>query len=101
MNPARPPPAALGAMLCAGVMTAQFVGGTATRDALYFTHLDVSSLPQIVIATAAFSIVAVAGFARASRQVSPTRLMPAAFGLSAIGFIGEWMIARAAPSLAA
>jgi hypothetical protein len=54
----RPPPAPLGAVLCAGVFTAQFVAGTATRDALYFTHLNVSSLPPLVIATAASSIAA-------------------------------------------
>ena len=88
-------------MLCAGVLTAQFVAGTATRDALYFTHLAVSSLPRIVIATAAFSIVLVAISAKAFRQVPPTTFVPAAFGLSAMAFVGEWVIARSAPSFAA
>ena len=88
-------------MLCAGVLTAQFVAGTATRDALYFTHLAVSSLPWIVTATAAFSIVLVAISAKAFRQVPPTTFVPAAFALSAMAFVGEWAIARSAPSLAA
>lgn len=101
MIPTRPPPLPLGAMLCAGVLTAQFVAGTATRDALYFTHLTVSSLPGIVIATAAFSIVLVAVFAKAFRKVPPTTFVPAVFGLSAMAFVGEWVIAQSTPSFAA
>ena len=96
----RPPPP-LGAMFCAGAVTAQFVAGTATRDALYFTHLTVSSLPGIVMATAAFSIALVAISAKAFRQVPPTTFVPAAFVFSAIAFVGEWVIAQAAPSFAA
>ncbi len=88
-------------MFCAGALTAQFVAGTATRDALYFTHLTVSSLPGIVIATAAFSIALVAISAKAFRQVPPTTFVPAALGLSAIAFVGEWVIAPAAPAFAA
>jgi hypothetical protein len=88
-------------MFCAGALTAQFVAGTATRDALYFNHLTVSSLPGIVMATAAFSIALVAISAKAFRQVPPTTFVPAAFGLSAIAFVAEWVIGQTAPSFAA
>jgi hypothetical protein len=88
-------------MLCAGVLTAQFVAGTATRDALYFAHLSVSSLPQIVVATAVFSILLVAITAKAFRHAPPTSFVPAAFALSAVLFVGEWALARASPSRAA
>jgi AAA family ATP:ADP antiporter len=88
-------------MLCAGILTAQFVAGTATRDALYFAHLSVTSLPQIVIATAIFSIVLVTVTSSTFRKVPPTTFVPLAFAFSGAMFIGEWMLARAAPTLAA
>jgi hypothetical protein len=40
-------------MLCAAGVTAQFIAGKATRDALYLGSLDVTSLPAMVIVTAA------------------------------------------------
>jgi hypothetical protein len=33
-------------MLCAAAVTAQFVGGKATRDALFLTSLDFTALPR-------------------------------------------------------
>ena len=97
----RSPPLPLGAMLGAGVLTAQLVAGTATRDALYFAQHPVSSLPLILIATAGFSILLVAITARAFRRVLPTALVPAAFALSAALFVGEFAVERSAPALAA
>ena len=47
-------------MLCAGLLTAQFVAARAARDAIYLAHLDVTTLPQIVIATSVCSIGLVA-----------------------------------------
>jgi hypothetical protein len=97
VNPARPPP--VGAMLCAGILTAQLVAGTTTRDALYFASLSVSSLPQIVIASAGFSILIVAVTGRVFRELVPTTFVPIALGLSAAAFIGEWVLARVAPCI--
>src|SRR4051812_4129429 len=96
-----PRPLPVGAMLCAGVLTAQFVAGTATRDALYFAHLSVSSLPGMVVATAAFSILLVAVTSRMFRKVAPTAFVPVAFAVSAAVFIAEWAIVRVEPALAA
>ncbi len=36
-------------MVCAGAVSAQFIAGKATRDALYLAQLDVTSLPAMVI----------------------------------------------------
>ena len=47
------------AMICAAAVTAQFVGGKATRDALYLAQLDVTSLPLMVVATSLVSIALV------------------------------------------
>ena len=88
-------------MLCAGVLTAQFVAGTTTRDALYFASLSVGSLPQILLATAGFSILIVIVTGRAFRRLAPTIALPAALGVSAVAFMGEWAMARFAPTLAA
>jgi hypothetical protein len=38
------------AMLCSAAVTAQFVSGKATRDALFLTSLDFTALPAMMIA---------------------------------------------------
>ena len=72
VTPSRQGSAVLTAMLCAGLVTAQFVGGKAARDALYLAQFEVTSLPTMVTLT---SIVAIALVAANSRVVS--RLSPA------------------------
>ena len=61
-------------MICAAAVTAQFVGGKATRDALYLANLDVTSLPMMVVATSIFSIALVAVASQAAR--GPCRRRP-------------------------
>ena len=46
----------LTAMICAGAVTAQFVGGKATRDALFLASLNYTALPAMAIATSATSV---------------------------------------------
>jgi hypothetical protein len=47
MNASAPPRGAVRiAMLCAAGVTAQFIAGKATRDALFLVNLDVTALPQ-------------------------------------------------------
>jgi hypothetical protein len=48
------------ATICSAAVSAHFVAGKATRDALFLANADITSLPGIVAATAAFSIVLVA-----------------------------------------
>ena len=57
---AQPTTAVTTAMVCAGAVGAQFVAGKAARDALFLANLDVTALPAMVVATAAFSILLVA-----------------------------------------
>src|SRR3954471_3895104 len=89
------------AMLCAAAVTAEFVGGKATRDALFLTSLDVSSLPTMLIATSVCSILLVAAHTRAGRRISPAVLVPGLFVLSGVLFVGEWLLRSAAPAATA
>ena len=93
-----PGAAVLTAMTCAGAVSAQFIAGKATRDALYLGVLDVTSLPVMVIATAAFSILLVALSSRTLRRVDPARAVPLAFVANALLLLLAWAIADAAPT---
>jgi hypothetical protein len=89
------------AIICAGVVTAQFVGGKAARDALFLAQLDVTSLPAMVIGTSIFSIALVAVNAKGVSRLSPARFVPWAFAVSAILLLAEWLLTFSSPTLAA
>jgi hypothetical protein len=89
------------AMVCAGAVSAQFIAGKATRDALFLANLDVTSLPAMVVATAVFSILLVALSSWILRSVTPATFVPMTFVLSAALLTGAWMLTPAAPVLAA
>src|SRR5688572_33456969 len=89
------------AMLCAAAVTAQFVGGKATRDALFLTSHDVAFLPTMLIVTAVCSIVLVSLHARAGRLMAPAVLIPASFIASGVLFLAEWLLRASAPSTVA
>jgi hypothetical protein len=91
----------LTAMVCAGAVTAQFIGGKATRDALFLASMDYTALPMMVIATSVFSIVLVALNSRAARSVSPSTLIPASFAISGVLFLVEWLLTYKASAPAA
>jgi len=91
----------LTAMACAAAVTAQFVGGKATRDALFLTSLDFSALPAMLIATSVCSIVLVAAHTRWAAKIAPQILVPAAFAGSGLLFVCEWLIRAYAPSATA
>ena len=86
-------------MICAAVVTAQFVGGKATRDALYLANLEVTSLPMMIIATAVFSIAMVALASKLLGSVSPATFVPLAFVSSAVLLLLGWVLAYAAPAI--
>ncbi len=88
-------------MFCAGAVTAQFVSGKATRDALFFASFDFTSLPLMLVATSACSIALVAANARASRRIAPRRIVPAAFAVSGVLFLVEWLLTFTRGPLAA
>ncbi len=89
------------AMVCAGAVTAQFIAGKATRDALYLAHLDVTTLPTMVVVTSAVSIGLVFVSARVLRRLSPATFVPLLFTISAMLLLGAWGLTFVAPALAA
>ena len=91
----------LTAMICSGGVTAQFIAGKATRDALYLAHLDVTTLPVMVIVTAVVSILLVFASSRGLRAIAPGTFVPAAFALSAALLLGSWLLLEWAPRLVA
>ena len=91
----------LTAMVCAGAVTAQFIGGKATRDALFLASLDYTALPTMVIATSVFSILLVGLNSRAAQSISPSTLVPASFAVSGVLFLVEWFLTYKARAPAA
>jgi ATP:ADP antiporter, AAA family len=100
-SPARPDPALMTAMVCSGAVSAQFIAGKATRDALYLANLDVTTLPGMVVATAVTSILLVMVSSRGLRAVSPATFVPIAFATSAALLLASWALTYAMPTLAA
>ena len=82
-------------------MTAQFIAGKATRDALYLAHLDVDTLPAMVATTSAVSILLVIGSSIALRRMAPGVFVPLAFIASACLLLVEWAIAQPFPKIMA
>src|SRR6476469_7094330 len=91
----------LTAMLCAATVTGQFVAGKALRDTLFLSSLDVTSLPAMLIATSAVSLLLVALNGRVARRLQPATLVPTLFLLSSLLFILEWALRPAAPTASA
>lgn len=89
------------AFLAAAAVAAEFVGGKATRDALFLTSMHVGALPGVLIVTGLFSIALVVGHARLARRTAPARLVPATFAVSGALFFLEWMCRDALPAATA
>src|SRR5262245_34597625 len=100
-NPPRSRADVLTAMFGAATVTAQFIAGKATRDALYLANLDVTTLPLMVVATSVVSIGLVLLSSRILRRVQPGVFVPSIFFVSAILLIFEWWLVPHAPTLAA
>jgi hypothetical protein len=94
-------PAVLIAMICSGAVSAQFIAGKATRDALYLANLDVTTLPAMVVGTAILSIALVFTVSRGLRRVSPVTFVPVAFTLSGLLLFVSWLLTSSMPALAA
>src|SRR5438093_12611842 len=89
------------AMVCAGAITAQFVGGKATRDTLLVASLGFTAIPKMVMATSLMSVLLVTANSKWATRISPGRLVPASFAFSAVLFIVEWLLTSSAPRTAA
>ena len=97
----RPDSAIVTAMICSGAVSAQFIAGKATRDALYLANLDVTTLPTMVIGTAALSILLVFASSRGLQKVAPATFVPLAFAASAAMLLASWALTASMPVLAA
>ncbi len=89
------------ALVSATLMIAHQVGGKATRDAIFLSYYDVTQLPKMVIVAALLSMLAVVIMSRLLTSFGPWRIVPAAYFLSAVLFIGSWWLYGGAPHLAA
>src|SRR5688500_9457205 len=99
--PASQRTAVMTAMLCAAAVTAQFIAGKATRDALYLTNLDITSLPAMIIACAVVSIGLAGATSKGLREVSPAAFVPLAFVFNAAMLLVAWLLVPLAPRPAA
>ena len=99
--PRSQPSSIVTAMLGAGAVTAQFVGGKATRDALFLASLGFTALPTMVIATSAVSIILLVVSSKNAYKISPATLVPAAFAASGVLLLLEWLLTYKARSLGA
>ena len=97
----RSDPAVIIAMICSAAVSAQFIAGKATRDALYLANLDVTTLPTIVIGTAVVSILLVMASSRGLQKVAPATFVPLAFAISGILLFASWALTFSMPVLAA
>jgi hypothetical protein len=90
-------PAVVAAMVCSAAVSAQFVAGKATRDALFLAHDDVTALPVMIAVTAAVSIGLVGLSSLALRRTTPERVMPAVFAFSGLLMLLDWLAVDAVP----
>ncbi|GAB4109014.1 MAG: hypothetical protein Kow001_08260 [Acidobacteriota bacterium] len=93
--------AATSATIVAFLMIANQVAGKATRDALFLSQFDVTSLPTMLMAGAALSLAAVLGVSRLMSRHGPARLVPAIFAASAALLLLQWWLAVHQPRIAA
>jgi ATP/ADP translocase len=91
--------AAIAAMLTAAAMIAHQVAGKATRDALFLSTFEVTSLPYVIAGSAAFSFAMVFVFSRLLSRLGPARAIPAAFAASALLLFAEWALLSGSPEL--
>jgi hypothetical protein len=83
------------------MMIAYHVGSKALRDALFLSEFDVTALPTMVIVASVVSIAAVLGTSRAMMRLTPARLVPVSFAVSAGLQLVVWGLIDALPRLCA
>jgi AAA family ATP:ADP antiporter len=85
------------AALVSGGMIAFQVGSKATRDALFLSSFNVTSLPVMILGASAVALATAIGAARLMTRFGPGRTVPALFALSALLQALEWWLAEAWP----
>jgi hypothetical protein len=87
--------------LVAATLVAQQVAGKAARDALFLTAFNVTSLPAIMIASAALSALSAVLFARSLRRRSPVQALTLGLVLFALMSAGCGLFRASWPQLVA
>jgi hypothetical protein len=95
------PAGAASLAIASAAMIAQQVAGKATRDALYLTSFDVTTLPAMMAISAVLSIFAVLWLSRMILRHSPENIVPASFITSGMVLLAAWPLSHSAPKLAA
>ncbi|HKC11304.1 MAG TPA: hypothetical protein VKI41_04515 [Vicinamibacteria bacterium] len=80
---------------------AQQVAGKATRDALFLTQFEITTLPLAAAASAILSLVAILAFARGMARLTPARMVPLALVVSSALLLLEWALSLVMPRAAA
>lgn len=83
------------------VLIAQQVAGKATRDALFLSSFDVSTLPIVMAVAAVLTLGVVLGLSGVISSRSPANLTPLLFGASAAMFFVEWALHGESPAVVA
>jgi len=87
--------------VASAAMIAQQVAGKATRDALFLTSFDVTTLPSMMAASAVLSLFGVLWLSKMILRHSPERVVPASFAASGMALLAAWALSFPAPRLAA
>jgi hypothetical protein len=85
------------AAFAAAAVSAEFVGGKATRDALFLMTHEISALPAMLVATSVCSIALAAIYGRSARRIAPAILVPVFSVVSGTLFLAEWFFQPKAP----
>ncbi|HSI03980.1 MAG TPA: Npt1/Npt2 family nucleotide transporter, partial [Myxococcota bacterium] len=93
--------AALLAAFCALVMIAFQTASKVIRDTLFFESFEVTALPTIVICAAVASVAFAIPAGRVIRVLSPARIIPLGFLISAGLLMAEWTFRYTAPKVTA
>lgn len=88
-------------MAGAALMLAHQVAGKAVRDGLFLSQFAPTDLPKIVTTAALFSLLCGYLFSKLMERAGPRRLMPAAFGISGVLQLSEFVIYDVWPSTTA
>ncbi|MDQ3295387.1 MAG: hypothetical protein M3619_02220 [Myxococcota bacterium] len=80
------------ASFTAGALIAQQIIGKSVRDALFLTTFSAADLPEMMIVGALLSLLSAVALSRLLHRYGPRRILPGLFGVSAVAFVGEWLL---------
>jgi hypothetical protein len=87
--------------LAAAFLVAQQVAGKATRDALFLVHYPAAALPAVMMTASLVSVACALAVSRLLVARAPHQAVPALVALNALLLLAQYLLAAAAPALAA